>query len=223
MYDIKKIIQDNLQLTLSDDDLWEGNWYKDLPSHIQRNRKVVMTICCGTMHSSWEIESINKLIDVFTTNFSEDEVFMFEYLSNSSWGNEFFLYASDIIQSNYQLLILYLRLGHPEATVDWHFVYINENVKRNKQLMTRIVKEVPNTFISFIDELKDDIEISRLAIRADGLLLEYASQRLRSNEELVRIAIKGNIKAVLFADKNLRKEFDGVFYEDYWKVINGVL
>ena len=86
--------------------------------------------------------------------------------------------------------------------------------------MVRLVKDQPNTFISFVDDFKKDLEITTLSVKQNGLLLEFACEGLRSNEDLVRIAMKNNINSVLFADKSLRQEFDGIFYEEYWKVSN---
>ena len=220
-YDLYDFFTRN-NLTFNDvDDLWEGNWYKDIPTEFQNNRNVVMTICTNAIQSLWESESHDKLIDVFTTHFSNQRDFMKEYLSNSGWSNEMFIYASDEIQSDYELLLLYCDLGHPESKVEDVFCCVSESVKSNRDLMLRLVKDQPNTFISFVDDFKNDEEIATIAVKQNGLLLKFVSKRLKSNENLVRSAIKNNIKAVLYSDKSLRREFDGVFYEEYWKVING--
>lgn len=205
------------------DDLSEGDWYKDLPTVIQCQRDVVMTIITNTIYAYWESESFNKLCEIFKAHFSNDKDFIRQYLSETSYENEFFVRASKEIQMDYELLTQYLKLGHPESDNYFNFCAVHDEVKRNRVLMLRLIHDMPGTFIEFTDEFKDDSEIASIALKQDGLLLKFASDRIRSDVDLVKIAIENNMKAVMFANKKLREFPDGLFYEEYWKVTNGVI
>jgi hypothetical protein len=52
--------------------------------------------------------------------------------------------------------------------------------------------------------LRDDYETVMLAVKKDGIALQFASARLRDDYELVILAIKENGNALEFASKNLQ-------------------
>ena len=197
------------------EDLEEGNWYVNLPNHVQCNPDVVMAIICEHLYVNWESDSINRLMYVFESNFSTDEPFITEYLLRTSYENEFFCRSSEIIQMNYELLKNYLKLGHPESDPFSCLDYVHENVRNNRNLMLKLVHDMPNSFKYFVDNYQDDEEIVIVAVSKNGLLLEFASNRLRASEKIVRLALENNKKSILFAAKKFWEFPDAMFYEEY--------
>ena len=57
------------------------------------------------------------------------------------------------------------------------------------------------------DRLKNNKEIVLEAVKQNGLALEYASDRLKNNEEIVVTAIKQYESALQFASYRLRQKF----------------
>jgi hypothetical protein len=204
------------------DELEESDWYVNLPHNTKCDRDIVLCIICNTLYSFWEQESYKVLCNVFEEKFSCDKDFIQQYLFHTNYENEFFCRASIEIQMNYELLKQYMNLGHPESRDYSSFRVLHQDIKQNRELMMRLLQDIPGVFSEFTEELKDDREITEIAIRQNGLFLEFASERLRSDQDFVKIAIENNIKAVLFSHKSLREFPDGIFYEEYWKVTNGL-
>jgi hypothetical protein len=215
---IKKSIPSNFTV----DSLCEGNWYTNLPLDLKSSRDVVMLILTQTLYAGWEGDPFNELCEVFQDNFSEDKEFVRQYLHETDFENEFFVRASKTIQMDYELLREYMSLGHPERAIEANLSCVHDDVKSNRELMLHLILEFPNAFCEFTEEFRDDYEIAEIALRQNGLMLKFASERLRSDEALVRIAIENQIRSVLFASKKLREFPDGIFYEEYWKVTNGI-
>lgn len=205
---------------LDEDELESGDWYLNLPDYIQARLEVLMSIIIELLYEYWDVYAQNKLFEVFTKHYSNDQEFISEYLSRTSFENEFFVRTRVEIQSNLDLLMKYLHLGHPEADRYSSFIYLSLEVKNNRKLMLSLVKELPDVYQHFEDDMQDDEEITRIALQANGMLLKFASSRLRSKQELVSIAIQNNENAVLFADRKLLEFPDGIFYKNYLNVTN---
>ena len=59
---------------------------------------------------------------------------------------------------------------------------------------------------------RDDEEIVKIAVTADGFNLKYASERLQDNEEIVKIAVTDNGYCLRFASSRLQKNRDMVLF-----------
>ncbi len=69
--------------------------------------------------------------------------------------------------------------------------------------------------------LKNDQEIAAKVLKKNGLMLEYFSEEIKKNPDLVTIAIDNNIDAYFLASKELRQyNKDGINKELLLKVIN---
>ena len=88
--------------------------------------------------------------------------------------------------------------------------------------MLKSLADFPNIFCDLNEEFRSDEKFATMAIKHNGLLLEFAGEKIKDNEKLVALAIKSNIKAVLFASKRLLEFPDGMFYEHYWQVRNDI-
>lgn len=200
------------------DYLREGNWFKNLPNEFDISREMFLIFCLDLYHL-WEIESQNKFYDVFEKKYSDDKEFIKNYLNETEICNELFCRASERLQSDYELLKYYAEFVIPEGGYA-SIIYLHENVQNNRELMLRLVTDVPVVFCELNEEFRDDQEFATIAIKHEGLFLEFAGKKIRNNEKLVALAIKNNIKAVLFASERLREFPDGMFYEQYWHVKN---
>ncbi len=201
------------------DYLNQGNWFKDLPEKFVISKEMFMKFCIDFYHS-WEHESQMKLISLFNENYSDDRKFIKDYLNDTWIGNEFFCRASERLQSDYELLKLYVGFVDPYGANS--IIYLDEIIQNNRELMLKLLADFPNIFMDLNEEFRDDEEFVVVAIKNDGAFLEFASKKIRDNEKLVALAIKNNINAVLYASKRLRDCPDGKFYEQYWHVKNGV-
>ena len=201
------------------DHLNQGNWFKDFTDEFDISREVFMKFCIDFYHA-WESESQHKLILLFNEKYSDDRKFILDYLNETWVGNEFFCRASERLQSDYELLKLYVDFSDPYGANS--IIYLDENIINNRELMLRLSADFPNIFMDLKEEFRDDEEFVANAIKNDGEFLQHASKKNRDNERLVALAIKNNIKAVLYASKRLRECPDGKFYEQYWHVINNV-
>jgi len=200
--------------------LREGNWFKNLPNEFAISREIFFIFCIDLYHL-WEIESTNKLYDVFENIYSDDKEFIKNYLNETEVCNELFIRASERLQSDYELLKHYAEFVYPEGGYA-SIIHLHENVQNNRELMLRLVTDIPVVFCELNEEFRNDEEFATIAIKHDGVFLEFADKKIKDNEKLVALAIKNNINAVLFASKRLREFPDGMFYEQYWHVKNDV-
>lgn len=144
------------------DDLYEGNWYKDLPENIQCRRDVIFLIAQSVLYSFWDSESTNALFYNFEKHYSNDKDFIREYLSNHDEETEFFVRASVDIQSDFELLLQYLKIETHYMKMWGRFLHLDEQVKGNRKLMLKLICELPELFSEFNDEFKNDAEFQSL-------------------------------------------------------------
>ena len=201
------------------DDLREGNWFKNLPNEFPISRDLFFIFCIDFFYL-WEFESTNKLLEVFNNLYSDDKEFVKNYLNEACVTNELFPYSSERLQSDYELLKLYL--GFNDYYGANRIFYLHENIQSNRALMLKSLADFPNIFCDLNEEFRSDEKFATIAIKHNGLLLEFAGEKIKDNEKLVALAIKSNIKAVLFASKRLLEFPDGMFYEQYWHVRNDI-
>lgn len=202
------------------DQLREGNWFKNLSTEFTVSKELFLKICIDLYHL-WETESIYKLYDVFENTYSYDKEFIKNYLEKTVICNELFIRASERLQSDYELLKLYAEFVYPEGE-HASIIHLNDNIQKNRDLMLRLITDIPSIFPELNEEFRNDEEFVTIAIKYNGLFLEFVGEKIKDNKKLVALAINNNIKAVLFASKRLREFPDGVFYEQYWHVKNSI-
>ncbi len=64
---------------LDEDELESGDWYLNLPDYIQARRDVLMSIILELLYEYWDVYAQNKLFEVFTKHYSNDQEFISEY------------------------------------------------------------------------------------------------------------------------------------------------
>ena len=75
--------------------------------------------------------------------------------------------------------------------------------------------------IRLSDNLKNDQEIAAKVLVKNGLMLEYFSEEIKNNPELVNLSVENNVDAYFLASKELRQyKKDGINKELLLKVIN---
>lgn len=197
-----------------------GNWFKDLPEDYTISKELFLRFSCDYL--CWEFESQEKFKEKFKNKYANDKEFISDYLNNTDLGNDLFYLASEEIQGDYELLKKYAGFIYPEIGYANHLVALNDNIVNNRTLMLRLLADVPVILMDLKEEFQDDEEFISTAINKDGTLLKFASKRIQDDKKIVAKAIENNIEAVLYASKRLREFPDGIFYEHYWHVINGV-
>ena len=73
-----------------------------------------------------------------------------------------------------------------------------------RNILIDTLKQYPLELKSFPFEVQDDEELICIAVKKNGLALQYASERLRNNYEIVMIAVKKNGLALQFASEELK-------------------
>jgi hypothetical protein len=80
-----------------------------------------------------------------------------------------------------------------------------------RNILIDTLKQYPLELKSFPFEVQDDEELVCIAVKRNGLALQYASERLRNNYEIVMIAVKKNGLALQFASEELKNNGEIVF------------
>ena len=90
--------------------------------------------------------------------------------------------------------------------------YIEEN-PNDKEYIKSHIGRYPE-LLEYVDRnIFDDLDFCKQILTINGMLLEFMPEKIKSNKELVIIAIKNSVGfAICFADKELRKDIDIVKY-----------
>lgn len=80
-----------------------------------------------------------------------------------------------------------------------------------RNILIDTLKQYPLELKSFPFEVQDDEECVRVAVKKNGLALQFASERLRNNYEIVILAVKKNGLALQFASEELKNNGEIVF------------
>ena len=80
-----------------------------------------------------------------------------------------------------------------------------------RNILIDTLKQYPLELKSFPFEAQDDEEIVCIAVKKNGLALQYASDRLRNNYEVVMLAVKKNGLALEFASEELKNNSEIIF------------
>ena len=80
-----------------------------------------------------------------------------------------------------------------------------------RNILIDTLKQYPLELKSFPFDAQDDEEIVCIAVKKNGLALQYASDRLRNNYEVVMLAVKKNGLALEFASEELKNNSEIIF------------
>ena len=84
------------------------------------------------------------------------------------------------------------------------------DLDHDRDLVLFLSRQNPLIFLFISDELRDDIEIAKSAIKQIGRYLEYASDRLRNDKSLVMLAVDNGGEALSHASEELKDDPDVV-------------
>ncbi len=92
--------------------------------------------------------------------------------------------------------------------------FASDRIKKNKEIVSRIVKNCPCSLQFALDNLNDDEELVYDAVSAKGRALEFASERLKDDYEIVKAAVINDGEALKFATERLKDNYDLVVIAD---------
>lgn len=92
--------------------------------------------------------------------------------------------------------------------------FASDRIKKNKEIVSQIVKNCPCSLEFVLDNLNDDEELVFDAVSQKGRALEFASERLKDNYEIVKAAITKDGSALKFASERLKDNYDLVVIAD---------
>ena len=95
-------------------------------------------------------------------------------------------------------LIMLLELGKID------FMHLPPSARETKEIALAAVKVDPKNLF-FVSLLRDDYDVVKEDVERDGMMLAYASKRLRYKKELAELAVRQTGKAFLLLPKELRK------------------
>ncbi|MFD1314231.1 DUF4116 domain-containing protein [Namhaeicola litoreus] len=173
------------------------------PEDWQTDRELLLA--CSLEFWNWEDDASQLYRKIIGENFSKDADFFREALQKYGEDGSIFNFSDESLRRDQDLLFLCLKAGyelypHMQCTLESIAPpeFLNEY-----DFMRKIISHFPNCLSCAGENIKDDTEIVRSAIVKEGNLLEYASNRLRANEEMVLLAIKQNPESKMFADPQL--------------------
>lgn len=85
---------------------------------------------------------------------------------------------------------------------------ILEVANKNNQPLLKMIKENNNIFKYLDQNIRADKELVLEVLAIDGLLLEFVDEKLRSDSEIIEVAIKQNKDAEKFIIKDTMKEIE---------------
>ena len=102
--------------------------------------------------------------------------------------------------------VLNLDLGNSKFLEKISYSDVVENLKKDKEIVLIAVKE-NGINLEYADEsLKKDREIVLAAVKNAGHALEYANESLKKDREIVLAAVKNFGTSLSFADESLKKD-----------------
>ena len=92
--------------------------------------------------------------------------------------------------------------------------FASDRIKRNKEFVSRILKNCPCSLQFALDCLNDNEELVYDAVSVKGHALEFASERLKDDYEIVKVAVTNDGSALRFASERLKDNYDLVVIAD---------
>ena len=84
------------------------------------------------------------------------------------------------------------------------FMHLPPSAREAKEIALAAVRQDPKNLF-FTSQMRDDFDVVKEAVERDGMMLAYASKRLRYKKELAELAVRQTGKAFLLLPKELRK------------------
>lgn len=115
---------------------------------------------------------------------------------------------------------LILKLAPPEITKDANFMeemtyiyrdalkYASWSLLDNRQFMTKMIDYDSQNYKYASDRIRSIEEIALMAFRDNGLMLKYAPYSLKNDPKIVRKALQSDLNSFEFASKKLKNEED---------------
>jgi hypothetical protein len=97
---------------------------------------------------------------------------------------------------------------------NYRLEFASDRIKKNKEIVSQIVKNCPCSLQFVLDNLNDDEELVFEAVSQKGRALEFASERLKDDFEIVKAAVTNDGSALRFASERLRDSYDIVVIAD---------
>jgi hypothetical protein len=119
-----------------------------------------------------------------------------------------FNYVGNQLKNDRILALELLKIGYAET-----IQIVSDRLKNDKELVIMSVKIDPLMVKSIPKKFLDDEDVIREVVNSRGILLEYASQNLRNNVDIVMTALKndknalyyGNISETLLQEKSFNR------------------
>lgn len=92
--------------------------------------------------------------------------------------------------------------------------YASDRIKKNKEFVSKVVKNCPCSLQFALDCLNDNEELVYDAVSLKGRALEFASERLKDDYEIVKVAVSNDGSALKFASERLKDNYDLVVIAD---------
>jgi hypothetical protein len=136
----------------------------------------------------------------------------FQYASNILKEDESFIYRLIRVSPNI------LQFVSPDLLKNHSFMkrstylyrdaleYADPQILDNKMFMKEMIEIDSRNYMFASERIKGDIEIAAPAFSDNGLLLDSAPNSIRSNKNLVKIAVDSNVLAIKSASKDLQKD-----------------
>jgi hypothetical protein len=107
------------------------------------------------------------------------------------------------------------------------FLSASIRLKENKDFLIKAIPLFPMGYKELKHELKDDLELAQLALSKSGSLLEYASLKIQSDIDMIKIALTQSVFALAFVNKALKAQplFQEMLKKEFPKAfeLNGVI
>lgn len=87
--------------------------------------------------------------------------------------------------------------------------YVGNELRKDRDFVKESVAKYPNA-LYFLNEYKDNKPLVMRAVKADGLALKFASERLQGDKDIVMAAVKTYGPALEFASPKLKDDFEVV-------------
>lgn len=129
-----------------------------------------------------------KFLDLVETNIEDLKNIPNEFKSNREWV----LKAMPLVGSRYLSIFL---------------SFLDDNIKDDKEIVIKFIKDCPVSLKFASDRLKDDKEVVMTATERQGSVLKYASDRLKDDKKVVLSAVKDEFQGFQYASERLQKDF----------------
>lgn len=113
-------------------------------------------------------------------------------------------YADDSLLSNINFIKRYILESEMRADV---LKYTKGNINKNKEIVMMVLENKLNDDFKYADKiLRNDFEVALLAVKNNGLMLEYVGETLKDNIEIIENAIIKDKDAIKFVSQEILEQ-----------------